>query len=106
MTYRLLDLAAEDVDAEDLGVVVAFCEGEAVALWRAVMATHTEQDLVDGVVGDLCACLRIQQPDRNSTRQNQTDNLTTFLSPGYLTWQFGNTHIKCFQCWGSWVPYY
>lgn len=69
MTYRLLDLAAEDVDAEDLGVVVALGEGETVALWCAVMAAHTEEDLVDGVVGDLCARLGIQQPDRNSTRQ-------------------------------------
>lgn len=69
--YRLLDLAAEDVDAEDLGVVMALSEGETVALWRAVVATHTEQDFVDGVVGDLCARLRIQQPDRNSTTKTQ-----------------------------------
>lgn len=69
--YRLLDLAAEDVDAEDFCVVVAFGEGEAVALWRAVVAPHTEQNLVDGVVGDLCTRLGVQQPYRSSTEQNQ-----------------------------------
>lgn len=50
------------MDAEDLGVVVALGEGEAVALWGAVVATHAEQDLVDGIVGDFRARLRIQQP--------------------------------------------
>lgn len=63
LSHRLLDLTAEDMDAEDLGVVVALCEGEAVALQRAVMAANTKEDLVNGVVGNLSAGLRVQQPD-------------------------------------------
>lgn len=51
------------MDAEDLGVVVALGEGEAVALRRAVMAANTKEDLVNGVVGNLSAGLRVQQPD-------------------------------------------
>ena len=60
--HRLLDLAAEDMYTEDLCVVVALCKGKAVSLRRAVMTTHTEHDLVDGVTGYLCACLGVQQP--------------------------------------------
>ncbi len=63
LSHRLLDLTAEDVDAEDLSVVVALGKGEAVALWRAVVAANTEEDLVNGVVGNLSAGLRVQQPD-------------------------------------------
>lgn len=63
VSHRLLDLTAEDVDAEDLGVVVALGEGEAVALRRAVMAANTKEDLINGVVGNLSAGLRVQQPD-------------------------------------------
>ncbi len=64
LSHRLLDLTAEDVDAEDLSVVVALGKGEAVALWRAVVAPNTEEDLVNGVVGNLSAGLRVQQPDK------------------------------------------
>lgn len=67
-SHRFLDLAAEGVDAEDLGVVVALGEGEAVALRGAVVAAHAEQDLVDGVVGDLGARLRVQQPGGSKGR--------------------------------------
>lgn len=63
LSHRLLDLTAEDVDAEDLGVVVALGEGEAVALWRAVVAANAKEDLINGVVGNLNAGLRVQQPD-------------------------------------------
>lgn len=58
-----MDLAAEHVDPEDLSVVVALSEGEAVALWCAIMAPHTEENLIDGVVGDLCVSMRVQQPE-------------------------------------------
>lgn len=61
--HRFPDLAAEHVDPEDLGVVVALGEGEAVALRRAVVASHAEQNLVDGVVGDLRAGVGLQQPE-------------------------------------------
>lgn len=60
--HRFSDLAAEHVDPEDLGVVVALSEGKAVALWCAIMSSHTEQDLIDGVVGDLCTGVGVQQP--------------------------------------------
>ncbi len=43
LSHRLLDLTAEDVDAEDLSVVVALGKGEAVALWRAVVAPNTDR---------------------------------------------------------------
>lgn len=52
-SHRFSDLAAEHVDPEDLGVVVALGEGEAVALRCAIMSSHTKQDLINGVVGDL-----------------------------------------------------
>lgn len=63
VSHRLLNLTAEDVDAEDLGVVVALGEGEAVALRRAVVAANTKEDFINGVVGNLSAGLRVQQPD-------------------------------------------
>lgn len=50
------------MDPEDLSVVVALGEGKAVALGRAVVAAHTEQDLVDRVVGDLRVGVGVQQP--------------------------------------------
>lgn len=59
LSYCFLDLAAEDVYAEDLSVVVALCEGETVALWCPVMTSNTEQDLIDGVVRDLSPALRV-----------------------------------------------
>lgn len=62
--HRFSDLAAEHVDPEDLGIVVALGEGEAVALWRAIVSSHTEQDLIDGVVGDLRTGVGVQQPVR------------------------------------------
>lgn len=52
------------MDPEDLSVVVALGEGKAVALRRAVMASYAEQDLIDGVVGNLCIVVWIQQPVR------------------------------------------
>ena len=58
-----MDLATENMDPEDLSIVVALSEGKAVTLWCAVMATHTEQDLIDGVVGDLSAGSGVQQPE-------------------------------------------
>lgn len=60
--HRFSDLAAEHVDPEYLGIVVTLCEGKAVALWCAVMASHTEQNLIDGVVGNLRTGVGIQQP--------------------------------------------
>lgn len=60
--YRLLDLAAKHVNPEDLSVVVALSEGEAVALRCAVMAPHTEQNLINRVVGDLGVVVGVQQP--------------------------------------------
>lgn len=62
--HRLLDLTAEDMDAEDLGIVVALSKSKAVTLRSSIMAANTKQDLIDGVVSDLCAALRIQQPER------------------------------------------
>lgn len=50
------------MDPEDLCIVVTLCEGKAVTLRRAVMASHTEQNLIDGVVGNLCVVVGIQQP--------------------------------------------
>lgn len=64
MSHRFLDLAAEDMDTEDLGVVVALCEGETVTLWCPVMTPNTEQDLIDGVVRYFSPTLRVQQPER------------------------------------------
>lgn len=61
-TYGFLDFAAKDVDPEELGVVVAFREGEAVALGGPVVASHAEEDLVNGVVGDFGVRRRFQQP--------------------------------------------
>lgn len=57
-----MDLAAEHVDPEDLSVVVALGEGEAVALRCAIVSPHTEQDFVDGVVGNLRTVVGVQQP--------------------------------------------
>lgn len=61
-SYRLSDLAAEHVNPEDLCVVMALSEGEAVALWRAIMASDTEQDLINGVIGNFCVVVGVQQP--------------------------------------------
>lgn len=63
-----MDLAAKHVDPEDLGVVVALSEGKAVTLWCAIMASHTEQDLIDGVVGNLGTVVGIQQPVKISVK--------------------------------------
>lgn len=60
--HRLLDLAAEHMDPEDLSIVVALGEGKAVALWCAIMTPHTEQNLVNRVVGNLCTIVGVQQP--------------------------------------------
>lgn len=60
--HRFSDLAAEHVDPEDLRVVVALCEGEAVTLRCAVVASHAKQDLINGVVGDLRVGVGVQQP--------------------------------------------
>lgn len=62
-SYRLSDLAAEHMNPEDLCVVVALCEGEAVALWRAIVASDAEQNLINGVIGNFCVVVRVQQPD-------------------------------------------
>lgn len=67
--HRFLDLAAEHMDSEDLSIVVALSEGKAVALWCAIMASHTEQNLIDRVVGDLCTGVGIQQPVRISIKK-------------------------------------
>jgi len=50
------------MDPEDFCIVVALSEGKAVALWCTIMASHTEQNLVDRVVGDLRAGVGVQQP--------------------------------------------
>lgn len=63
-----MDLAAEHMDPEDLSIVVALSEGKAVTLWCAIMASHTEQNLVDRVVGDLCTGVGVQQPVRISIK--------------------------------------
>lgn len=57
-----MDLAAKHVNPEDLRVVVALSEGEAVALRCAVMASNAEQNLIDGVIGNFCVVVGIQQP--------------------------------------------
>lgn len=57
-----MDLAAKHMDPEDLSIVVALSEGKAVALWCAIMTSHTEENLIDRVVGDLCTALWVQQP--------------------------------------------
>lgn len=62
MTHRFTDLAAEHMDPEDLGIVVALSEGKAVALWCAIMASYTEQNLVDWVIGNLRTGIGVQQP--------------------------------------------
>lgn len=56
------------MDPEDLSIEVALSEGKAVALWCAIMASHTEQDLIDRVVGDLCTGVGVQQPVRISIK--------------------------------------
>lgn len=71
VSHRFLDLAAEDVDAEDLGVVVALGESETVALGCPVVTPNTEQDLIDGVVRDLSPCLRVQQPETEKKRKRE-----------------------------------
>lgn len=62
--HRLLDLAAEHMDPEDLSIVVALSEGKAVALWCAIMASHTEQNLIYRVIGNLCIVVWVQQPGK------------------------------------------
>lgn len=54
-THCFLDVAGEDVDLEILGAPVTLREREAVTFHRALLATGTEQHLVDGKRGDLCA---------------------------------------------------
>lgn len=55
-----MDLAAEHVDPEDLGIVVALSEGKAVALWSSIMTPYAEQNLVDRVVGNLRTVVGVQ----------------------------------------------
>lgn len=50
------------MNPEDLRVVVALGEGEAVALRCAVVASHAKQNLINGVVGNLCVGVGLQQP--------------------------------------------
>lgn len=50
------------MDPEDLRVVVALSEGKAVTLWRAIVASHTEQNLINRVVCDLGTGVGVQQP--------------------------------------------
>lgn len=63
-----MDLAAEHMDPEDLSIVVALSEGKAVALWCTIMASYTEQNLIDRVVGNLCVVVGIQQPVKMSNK--------------------------------------
>lgn len=60
--YRLLDLAAKNMDPEDLSIVVALSEGKAVTLRCAIMASYAEQNLIDRIVGNLSVVVWIQQP--------------------------------------------
>lgn len=50
------------MNPEDLGVVVALSESEAVALWGAIMASNTEQNLIDGIIGNFRVVVGVQQP--------------------------------------------
>lgn len=82
--HRFSYLAAEHMDPEDLGIVVALGEGEAVALRRAVVAAHAEQNLVDGVVGDLRVRVGVQEPvckKKTFKMHKKTFQRETFLSP-------------------------
>lgn len=84
-THCFSYLASEHMDPEDLGVVVALGEGEAVALRRAVVAAHTEQDLVDWVVGDLQVGVGVQE---SVWKKNITDvDFLFFFVHKFLQWQ-------------------
>ncbi len=85
--HRFLDLAAEHVDPEDLSVIVALSESKAVALWCAIMASHTEQNLVDRVVGDFCTGVWVQQPVQI---KNKNAAITVCKTSNYLE---SNLHI-------------
>lgn len=61
------------MDPEDLGIVVALCEGEAVTLRRAVVAAYTEQNLVDWVVGNLRVGVGVQESVCNKKNKHTID---------------------------------
>ncbi len=79
-----MDLAAEHVDPEDLSIVVALSESKAVALGCAIMASHTEQNLINRVVGDLCAGIGVQQPDKIDIKKLPFDILKV-AAAGYVS---------------------
>lgn len=92
--HRFSYLAAEHVDPEDLGIVVALSEGEAVALRCAVVAAHTEENLVDWVVGNLRVGIGVQEPVCNKTHhwfgllklhKNFPTRNVSLPPPSYLT---------------------
>lgn len=60
------------MDPEDLGVVVALGERKAVALRRAVMAAHAEQNLIDRVVGDLRTVVGVQKPVKMNVKRRSS----------------------------------
>ena len=78
--HRLLNLTAEHVDPEDLSIVVALGEGEAVTLWSTIMAAHTEQNLVDRVVGNLRTVVGVQQPVKISIKMFIKVTTTTVVA--------------------------
>ena len=80
--HRLLDLAAEHMDPEDLSIVVALSEGKAVTLGCTIMTPHTEQNLIDGVVRNLHTVVGVQQPVKLSINMLLFDILR--VSPAQL----------------------
>lgn len=78
------------MDPEDLGIVVALSEGEAVALRCAVVAAHTEQNFVDWVVGDLRIGVGVQEPVCKKKEKNKKKKHTS-------TWRTSKIAQKLFN---------
>lgn len=41
---------------------MAFSEGKAIPFWGPIMPSHTEEDLVNGIIGYFSICWRIEKP--------------------------------------------
>lgn len=52
---------------------MAFSEGKAIPFWGPIMPSHTEEDLVNGIIGYFSICWRIEKPfgDKKKSRRRE-----------------------------------
>lgn len=94
-TYRLLDLAGEDMNLKVLGTPVTLSEWETVTFHGTLLSTSTEENFVDGKRGDLRSCGLVHDP-AEEWGQSGYPPLVHQVKHTHVVWQ------RFFFLWCDW----